>query len=303
MSLPEKVVTNDDLSKIVDTSDEWISSRTGIKKRRFSVEGDKNYLFASQAAKEAMDRAGISKEEIAAVIVATITPDYMFPSTACMVQKTLELPEDIMAFDISAACSGFLYGLKVAKGILENMDKKYAIVIGSEQLSRILDFEDRTTCVLFGDGAGAAVIELSDTHDYCHKVWARGDNEVLFCKGPGNNDAYLNMDGRGVYKFAVNAVKEGIDAILEEKNITLYDVDYVVCHQANQRIIEHVRKKFDAPQEKFYVNLDRFGNTSAASIPVALDEMVSEGVLKKGMKVIAVGFGGGLTWSSALLEF
>lgn len=302
-SLPLRRVSNDDLSKIVDTSDEWITSRTGIKERRISSEEDKNYIFAVNAAKEAMQKAGISNDDIGAVIVATITPDYMFPSVACMVQKLLKLPEDVMSFDISAACSGFLYGIKVAKGLLENMDKKYAIVIGSEQLSRILDFEDRTTCVLFGDGAGAAVIELSDTHDYCQKVWSRGDEEVLSCKGPGNNNAYLSMDGRGVFKFAVSAVKEGIDAILEEKQITLDDVDYVVCHQANQRIIDHVRKKYDVPEEKFYVNLDKYGNTSAASIPIALDEMSQEGILQKGMKIITVGFGGGLTWSSALLEF
>lgn len=302
-ALPQKIVTNDDLSKIVDTSDEWISSRTGIKMRRLSSEEDKNYLFASQAASQAIERAGISKDDIAFVIVATVSPDYMFPSTACMVQKQLGLSEDVMSFDISAACSGFLYGLKVAKGLLENMDRKYAIVIGSEQLSRLLDFSDRATCVLFGDGAGAAVVTLSDTNQYCQKVWSRGDDEVLSCKGPGNNDAYLQMDGRGVFKFAVTVVKDAIDAILDEKGITLDDIDYVVCHQANQRIIDHVRKKYDAPEEKFYVNLQNYGNTSAASIPIVLDEMMSAGLLDKGKKIIAVGFGAGLTWSSALLEF
>lgn len=302
-AIPEKIVTNDDLSKIVDTSDEWISSRTGIKERRLSVEGETNYKFAAAAAKTAIERAGVNKEEIAAVIVATATPDYMFPSTACIVQKILELPEDVMSFDISAACSGFLYAVKIAKGLLENLDKKYAVVVGSEQLSRIVDFNDRSTCVLFGDGAGAAVIELSDNHEYYQKAWSRGDEEVLACKGPGNNDAYLTMDGQGVFKFAVKVIKEGIDAILQQKGISLEDIDYVVCHQANQRIIDHVRKKYNAPEEKFYVNLQKYGNTSAASIPIALEEMMSEGLLTEGKKIIAVGFGGGLTWSSALLEF
>ena len=302
-SLPEKVVTNDDLSKIVDTSDEWISSRTGIKERRISTEGETNYQFALEAAKKAIKRAGIGVDEIGTVIVATITPDYMFPSTACIVQKELGLPDDVMSFDISAACSGFLYGIKVAKGLLENLDKKYALVIGSEQLSRILDFKDRSTCVLFGDGAGAAIIELSDEKEYCQKAWSRGDIDVLNCKGPGNNDSYLKMDGPGVFKFAVTAIKDGVDAILEEKNLTIDDIDYVVCHQANKRIIDHVRKKYNAPEEKFYVNLHKYGNTSAASIPIALEEMMSEGFLSGGKKIIAVGFGGGLTWSSALLEF
>lgn len=302
-ALPERILTNDDLSKIVDTSDEWITSRTGIKERRLSSEEDKNYLFASKAGERAIERAGISKDDIGVVIVATVTPDYMFPSTACMVQKILGLSEEVMSFDMAAACSGFLYGLKTAKGLLENMDKKYALVIGSEQLSRLLDFNDRSTCVLFGDGAGAAVVELSDTKDYYQKTWSRGDENVLSCKGPGFSEMYLQMDGRGVFKFAVKAVKDAIDAILEEKNITIEDVDYIVCHQANQRIIDSVRKKYDTPEEKFYVNLQKYGNTSAASIPIVLDEMMTEGLLSEGKKIIAVGFGGGLTWSSALLEF
>lgn len=302
-SLPSRIVTNEDLSKIVDTSDEWISSRTGIKERRLSEDGDTNSKFASEAARIAIERASISKDEIAAVIVATATPDYMFPSTACILQKELGLLEDVMSFDISAACSGFLYAVKVAKSLLENLDKRYALVVGSEQLSRIVDFKDRSTCVLFGDGAGAAVIELSDRHEYCQKVWSRGDADVLACKGPGINNSYITMDGQGVFKFAVKAIKDGIDAVLEERNITLDNIDYVVCHQANQRIIDNVRKKYDADEQKFFVNLQKYGNTSAASIPIALEEMMTAGILTEGTKVIAVGFGGGLTWSSALLEF
>lgn len=301
-ALPDKIVTNDDLSKIVDTNDEWISSRTGIKERRIS-EQEKNYELAAAAARKAMERGGVLAEQIGAVIVATMSPDYMMPATACLVQRELQLPEEVMAFDLSAACSGFLYALKVAKGLLENLEKPYALVIGSEQVSKILDFKDRSTCVLFGDGAGAAIVQLSDKHVYFQKAWSRGDEQVLVCPGPGRDHARITMEGREVYKFAVTAVKEAMDAVLNEAQMTLDDIDYVVCHQANGRIIEHVRKKFQAPQQKFYMNLSRYANTSAASIPIALDEMMEQGLLKDGTKIIAVGFGGGLTWSSALLTF
>lgn len=302
-ALPENVVTNEDLTKLVDTSDEWITSRTGIKERRISPEGEAHHVYTVKAARMAMERGGIDGKDIGAVIVATVTPDYMFPSMACILQKELGLPEEIIAFDLSAACSGFLYAMKVAKALLESGQGKYALVVGSEKLSRILDFSDRSTCVLFGDGSGAAVVELSDTHEYFQKTWARGDMDVLACTGPGPEANYLTMNGQEVFKFAVNAIKEGIDAILEEKGLTLDDVDYVVCHQANLRIIDHVRKKYKAPEEKFYVNLQSYGNTSAASIPIALEEMWSKGMLKPGTRIIAVGFGAGLTWSSALLNF
>lgn len=301
-ALPDKIVTNDDLSKIVDTNDEWISSRTGIKERRIS-EHEKNYELATAAARKAIQRGSVNAEQIGVVIVATISPDYMMPSTACLVQRELGLPDEVMAFDLSAACSGFLYALKTAKGLLENLNKPYALVIGSEQVSKILDFTDRSTCVLFGDGAGAAIVQLSDEHLYFQKAWSRGDEQVLLCSGPGREKTHITMEGKAVYKFAVTAVKQAMDAVLDEAQMSLEDIDYVVCHQANARIIEHVRKKYQAPENKFYMNLSHYANTSAASIPIALDEMMEQGLLKEGTRILTVGFGGGLTWSCALLTF
>lgn len=301
-AVPKKKVTNQDMSKIVDTNDEWIRTRTGIETRYFSTE-EKNYELATEAAKKAMEKANILPEEIGIILVATVTPDYMMPSTACMVQKELGIPNDIMAFDINAACSGFLYGLKICKGLLENIEKPYALLIGSEQMSRILDFTDRSTCVLFGDGAGAAIIELSDEHRYIQKSWSRGDMDALTCMGPGNDYAKIQMDGRAVFRFAVKAMVEAIDAVIEEGELNIEDIDYVVCHQANARILSHVRKKYGLPEEKFFMNLQKYANTSAASIGIALDEMMEEGLIKKDMKIICVGFGAGFTWTSALLTF
>lgn len=301
-AVPKKMVTNDDMGKIVDTNDEWITTRTGIKTRYFSTD-EKNYELAAEAGRKAIKKAGIQLDEIGIILVATVTPDYMMPSTACMVQKELGIPTDIMAFDMNAACSGFLYGLKICKGLLENTAKPYALLIGSEQMSRILDFTDRTTCVLFGDGAGAAIIELSEEHAYFQKTWSRGDKEALTCGGPGTGVAKIEMDGTAVFRFAVTAMKDGIDAVLEEAKVQIEDVDYVVCHQANARILAHVRKKYKLPEEKFYMNLQKYANTSAASIAIALDEMLEQGLIKKGMKIMCVGFGAGFTWTAALLTF
>lgn len=301
-ALPNKKVTNDEMRQFVDTSDEWIQTRTGIQTRYFSRD-EKNYELATKAAKTALENGNINPEEIGAIVVATMTPDYVMPSTACMIQKELGLSEEVMAFDINAACSGFLYGLKVCKGLLENLDKKYALLIGSEQMSRILDFTDRSTCVLFGDGAGATVIEKSDGHPYVGKSWSRGDKDALFCPGVDADLSKLTMEGSAVFRFAVSAMKDGIDWVLEEADLEIEDVDYILCHQANARILSHVQKKFDIPKEKVFMNLQHYANTSAASIPIALDEMMQEGLIKEGMKVISVGFGGGFTWSAALLTF
>lgn len=301
-AIPEKVVTNNDLSKFVDTNDEWIITRTGIRERHFSTD-ELNYELAAKAGKIAMEKARILPSQIAGIIVATVTPDNIMPSTACMVQKKLGIPKDCMAFDINAACSGFIYGLRICKGLLENMEKPYMLLIGSERMSKILDFTDRSTCVLFGDGAGAAIIELSEKHPYYQRTWSDGNEEALTCLGPGNHDAKLFMDGTAVFRFAVKAVKEGIDAVLADAELEIKEIDFIVCHQANARIIEHVRKKYDLPQEMFFMNLQKYANTSAASIPIALDEMMEQGMLKEGMKIICVGFGAGFTWTSALLTF
>lgn len=299
-ALPKKHVTNDDLSKIMDTSDEWITTRTGIK-ARYKCEDESCVSNAVEAAKKAIDKAGIDKNQIGAIIVATQTPDYIFPSAACLVQKELGLDEEVTAFDLSAACTGFLLSLGVAKGLLPGLKKKYALVIGSEQLSKILDYEDRSTCILFGDGAGAAIIEAADKA-FSQKSWARGDSSALSCFGPGNNDAKLQMKGNDVFKFAVTALHQGIEEILQEENLTMDDIDYCICHQANARIIGHVQKKYPGHEDKFYMNIQNYGNTSAASIPIVLDELVEAGKLKEGMKIVCVAFGAGLTWSSVFME-
>lgn len=296
-ALPQKVVTNDDLSRLVDTSDEWISTRTGIRQRYFCEEETCQSL-AILAAKRAVEKAEIDKKQIGLVIVATATGDYVFPSVACMVQNALGLETEVLAFDLSAACSGFLYGLGVCRSVLSGQDKKYALLIGSEQMSRILDMEDRSTCVLFGDGAAAAVLTLEENEFY-QKAWSDGNDEVLSCKGVGYKNQHLLMEGSKVFKFAVKAIAQGIDEILEKAGKTIKDIDYVVCHQANERIIDHVSRKYKGVT--FYKNMDRYANTSAASIPIALDEMYEKGMLKSGMKIILVGFGAGFTWSSALL--
>lgn len=295
---PQNAVSNDKLSETVDTSDEWISTRTGIRQRYFS-EGETNVDLASNAAKQALERSGISVDEIGACVVATFTPDKLTPSVACVVQNKLGLPKGALCFDINAACSGFIYALNVARGILMQSEKKYALVIGSEVISRVLDFADRSTCVLFGDGAGAAVVTLSENTEYEFTCGSDGNDAILSCPTTGG----LQMDGREVFKFAVGIIPKCIDTLLDKSGLALDDIDYVVCHQANERIISHVVKKIKAPSDKFFMNLQKYGNTSAASIPLALDEMASGGLLKEGMKIICVGFGSGLTWGGVLLEW
>ncbi|MCR5747378.1 MAG: ketoacyl-ACP synthase III [Lachnospiraceae bacterium] len=299
-ALPKKQISNDDMSKIVDTSDEWITARTGIK-NRYRCEEESCLTLAAEAAKNAIDLAGIPVSDIGVVVVATQTPDNIFPSVASMLQKELGLEENIAAFDISAACTGFLMGLGVARGMLEASSKRYGLVIGSEELSRIVDYTDRSTCVLFGDGAGAALIENAD-NDFVQKCWARADYEALNCKGPGNNDAMLHMNGNRVFKFAVNALEQGIEEIFKEKNISMADLDFCICHQANERIIRHVMKKYPGYEDKFYINVNKYGNTSAASIPIALDELNRDGRLREGMKILCVAFGAGLVWSSIYMQ-
>lgn len=299
-SLPKKSLSNDDLSKIVDTNDEWIVTRTGIHSR-YQCEEESCVSLAVEAAKNAIEAAGIDKNQIGLILAASTTPDYSFPSVACMVQQSLEIDEEVMAFDISAACTGFLFSLGTARGLLPSLKKPYALLIGSEQLSRIIDYTDRGTCILFGDGAGAVIVELADKEFY-QKSWARGDVGALSCHGIGTLPQKIVMNGSEVFKFAVSAMQQGISEVLEDKNLTMDDIDYVVCHQANARIIGHVQKKFKGYEDKFFVNIDNYGNTSAASILLALDDLNKAGKLVAGRKIICVGFGAGLTWSSALIE-
>ena len=304
---------------MVETNDEWIRTRTGIRERRVCAD-ETTVSMAAEAAKNAVEAASCGvfdveternmkqediaayiKNEIGVILVATTTPDYAFPSVACLVQRALELPDEVMSFDISAACSGFLYGLDICRGLLANAKKRFALVIGSEQLSRITDYTDRGSCVLFGDGSGAALVELSNNL-YVQRQWSRGDMEALRCPGVGNDGAKLFMQGNKVFKFAVTALQQGVEQVLTDAGLTMEDIDHVICHQANLRIIEHVQKKYPEHAEKFYVNIDRYGNTSAASIPIAIDEMRRSGVLQSGNKIICIGFGAGFTWSAVLLE-
>ena len=299
-ALPKQVVSNDDLSRIVDTNDEWITARTGIK-NRYKCEEETCVSLAVEASSKALENAGIDKNEIGAVIVATSTGDYVFPSVACMIQKELGLDEEITAFDLSSACTGFLHGLSVARGLLPTLGKKYILLVGSEKMSKIMDYSDRSTCILFGDGAGAAILAESD-NIYYQRCWSRGNNELIACKGVGEESSYITMNGQEVFRFAVTVLNQAVNQILTDAGLTMDDIDYCVCHQANSRIIQHVAKRFKGHEDKFYVNIERYGNTSAASIPIALDELWQEGKLKKGMKIICVGFGAGLTWSSALFQ-
>lgn len=296
--LPDNIVTNHDLSRRMDTSDEWISSRTGILQRHISA-GESNADLATGAALKALNSAGISPGEVGLCIVATLTPDNLTPSVACMLQRDLGLSEDIACFDLNAACSGFVYALAVARGLLLESERPYALIIGSEIMSRTLDFSDRSTGVLFGDGAGAVVVKLSESHQFASVLGARGDDSALCCPAGG----HMQMQGNEVFRFATDILPRCIDDTLKKAGRTLDDADYVVCHQANSRIICHVLKKLKAPEEKFYLNLQHYGNTSAASIPIALDEMVEKGLLKSGSRVLCVGFGGGLTWGGAWLEW
>lgn len=298
---PDNVVTNDDLSKIVDTNDEWITSRTGIK-RRHHVTTEKNQDMAIAAAKMALENAGIDKLELGVCICATVRADNLTPSMACMVQQILELPMNMPCFDINAACSGFMYGVSIARGLLLQSNKKYGLVIGSETLSNILDMTDRSTCILFGDGAGAAVIELTDDNKFFSVLGSKGDDVVLNI--PNHNGArYVSMLGSDVFKFAVSTVPKTIFELLDMAGLTADDIDLFVCHQANMRIIESVAKKCKQNLDKFYINLHEYGNTSSASIPIALSELNEKGILKPGMKIICVGFGGGLTWGGAYIEW
>lgn len=299
-ALPKKVVSNEDLSQMVETNDEWIQSRTGIKNRYQCVE-ETCISLAIEAAKGAIEATGIDKNEIGLIITATSSADHALPSVSCMTQKALEMDEEVMSFDLSAACTGFLYGLGVARGLLRSMNKPYALVIGSEQLSKIVDYSDRGTCILFGDGAGAAVITL-DEKTYYQKSWTRGNKEALYCEGLGNEDQYIHMNGKAVFRFAVTSLAQAIKTTLTENDLTMDDIDHVVCHQANLRIIDHVKKKFKGYEDKFYTNIENLGNTSAASIPMALDDLFKMGAIKEGQKMICVGFGAGLTWSTSLIE-
>jgi 3-oxoacyl-[acyl-carrier-protein] synthase-3 len=315
--VPERVVTNDDMAQIVETSDEWIRTRTGICERRLAAEHETTSYMASEAAKKAISAAGVDREEIDLVIVATMTPDMPFPSTACLVQNKVGLRK-VTAFDVQAACSGYVYALNIASSMLRAGSYTKALIIGAEKTSPILDFQDRTTCVLFGDGASAAVLGTSDEPDVGilgSLGGADGSNpELLYQPGggtamPASADSilarkhFLKMNGKEIFKLAVRVMEQASLQILEKHGYETKDVDLVIPHQANMRIIESLAKRMGIPMERFHNNLDRYGNTSAASVGIALDEAIRNGRLKSGNLLLMVAFGAGLTWGASLVKW
>lgn len=302
--VPEHVVTNDDLAQRMDTSDEWITTRTGIR-RRHHVTGETVPEMCISAAKTALERSGVQAEDIGACIVATMSPQNLMPSTACAIQKALGLPGDVLCFDLNAACSGFLYAMHTMECLLAAAPRKFGLVVGGEALSRIVDWEDRSTCILFGDGAGAAVVESREAWPSIGAViGCDGNEEILHAAGPSSGEKPLiGMEGAKVFRFAVDTLPRCIAQLLEKHGMGIDDVDQFVFHQANARIIDSVARKCGIPAEKCYKDLHEYGNTSAASIPMALSEMAEQGLVGPGTRAVILGFGGGLTWGGALVEF
>lgn len=316
--VPSRVLTNHDLERMVDTSDAWIVERTGIRERRIAAENEASSDMASEAAKRALESAGLSAKDLDLIVVATVTPDMPLPSTACFVQHKIGARPDCPAFDIAAACAGFIYGLSIADRFITTGAAKHVLVVGVELLSRVLDWTDRTTCVLFGDGAGAAIVSraendgrgLVSTH-----LYADGSQTCsLYIPGGGSRSPasaetvqkglhYVHMVGQDVFKYAVRALSSASTAALAHNNMSQSDVQWVVPHQANMRILESVSKRVGIGLDRFVLNLARYGNTSSASIPIAFDEAVRAGTIREGDHVLMCALGGGFAWGSALLRF
>jgi 3-oxoacyl-[acyl-carrier-protein] synthase-3 len=314
--LPERVLTNAELEKMVETSDEWIRSRTGISERRIAAENECTSDMAAKAAKKALENAGITAEEIDLIVVATVTPDMFFPATACFVQAKIGAKR-AACFDVSAACSGFLYAVEIAQQFITSHTYNTILVIGAEKLSTIVDWTDRNTCVLFGDGAGAAILRhRGGSHGVIttHMGSDGGFADILYIPGGGcknplnatNADQRLNaikMNGKETYKQAVTAMMTAAKAALSAANLSTKDLACIIPHQANMRIIEAIAERMELPIGKFMVNLDRYGNTSAAAVAIALDEAARSGRMKEGDYILLVVFGGGLTWASSVIQW
>lgn len=316
-ALPRKILTNAELEYLVDTTDEWITTRTGIKERRIASAGEYTSTFAAQAARQAMEMANVKPEEIDLIVLSTVTPDFPFPSTSCIVQDILGAT-NATVFDISAACSGFIFGLSIAEKYIRSGAAQKILVIGSETLSRIVDWKDRNTCVLFGDGAGAAVIEASEgghrllsTHTFSSgKYW-----NLLYQPGSGSRNPatsqrtiderlfYITMEGNEVFKHAVRSMEEAAVKALDANGLSPSDISIMIPHQANRRIIDATAKRLGVGLDRQFSNLSLYGNTSSASIPIAMDEANRQGVLKQGNKLLLVAFGGGFTYGSAVIEW
>ena len=319
--VPERVLTNDDLSKIVDTSDEWITTRTGIKERRIAADDEATSDMATKAALRALEAANMKAEDIELIIVATVTPDMFFPSTACIVQKKLGAANAV-CFDISAACSGFLYALQVARNFINTGTRGTALVIGAEKLSSLINWKDRNTCVLFGDAAGAVVLkrvsegEADAPGRVLSTVMGSDGNLVDLLKVPGGGSACpitaenaesrpntIHMEGRETFKHAVTRMSQAAEQALELAGLQKSDINMVIPHQANARIISAIADRLGLPEDKTFMNLQKYGNTSAATIPVALDEANREGRIQRGDVLLLVAFGGGFTWASTVLRW
>ncbi len=314
--VPEKVLTNFDLEKMVETSDKWIRERTGIVERRIAAPDEATSDLAYKAALDALNRAGVSPDQLDVVFVASASPDMLFPATGCLVQAKLGA-EKAACFDIEAACPGFVYGLELARGFLSLPHYKYVLVIGAETLSRLIDWSDRNTCVLFGDGAGAAVLTMDDSEHGIIASYLGGNGKIGdLLKLPAgcarmpathetveNRQHFIKMQGREVFKHAVLGMQHSAIKVLERAGIAPEEIDWLVPHQANIRIIEATRERLGIPKEKVYVNIDRYGNTSSASIPIALAEMDEKGLLKSGQLVLTVAFGAGFIFGANLIRW
>ena len=314
--VPAKVLTNADLEKIVDTSDEWITTRTGIKERHIAAENEYTSDLGAEAARRAMKMAGITAEQIDLIIVATITPDMPFPSTACLVQHKLGAKR-AAAFDLEAACSGFIYALEIGQQFIMSRTYETVLVIGAEKLSAITDWTDRNTCVLFGDGAGAAILQNREgAHGLLTAVMGAdgSKSDLLFMPGGGSRcpatvdslnarQHYLRMEGKETFKNAVQAMQTAAEEALRRCEITISQIKCIIPHQANRRIIDAVGERLGAKPEQLFVNVNKYGNTSAASVGIALDEAVSSGQLQRGDLILLVVFGAGLTWGAAVIEW
>lgn len=315
--VPETILTNDDLAKRVDTSDEWIFSRTGIRERRIAAEGEHTSHMASAAARKALEQAGLEAGDIQLIIVATITPDTLTPATACYVQEQIGATSAV-AFDISAACSGFLYAMKISKRLISDGAFENALIIGAEKLSAFVNWEDRATCVLFGDGAGAAVLrraapeegsvlatEMGTDGRLTHLLNIPGGGSAcpITESNVGDHLSALAMQGKEVFKHAVNRMKEAAETVIQRADLTADDITCVIPHQANLRIIDAIADRLSVPNERVFINLDKYGNTSAAAVAIALDEANRSGAFKRGDHIVLVVFGAGLTWAAAALRW
>lgn len=315
--MPDRVLSNKDLEEMVNTNDEWIMDRTGIRERRILADGQNASDIGAEAGRRAIANAGLTLDDIDLVIAATFSGDYSCPPTSCVIHQKIGFARPIPAFDVNAACTGFISGMQAAEGMMNNLDMRNALIIGTEACSRFMDYTDRSVCILFGDGAGAAVIgDVEKPSGFLgHSMGADGAGSMLIRIESGGSaipvshesiDArqqYVKVEGREVFKFAVKVLGEAVDQALERAGMTADDIDFLVPHQANIRIIDAAAKRYNIPKERVICNVDRYGNTSAASVPIALAEAAEKGILKKGQVIAVVAFGAGLTYGATVFRW